>query len=224
MPKKKRLGPVDWMQYLPSPVIGVDEVGRGCLAGPVVAAAVVLSGYIKRKTFFDSKTLTETRRQELSLLVQFEHAWCLGFASVEEIDRLNIFHASLLAMRRAVNGLKLAGGHILVDGKFVIPKLPGFQQTALVKGDSRAQPISAASIVAKVARDRWMKGLAERIPGYGFEIHKGYGTARHRSALAKLGPCEFHRRSFAGIGETFASHGVASRRISLPKRLDQALS
>lgn len=195
---KKKLPMVDWVAIAPAPVVGVDEVGRGCLAGPVVAAAVILSKPSK-KLFFDSKVLTETRREELFTIIQAEHAWAVGFASVLEIDRLNIFHASHLAMRRAVNALRVKNGHVLVDGKFKIPYLRGMVQTALVQGDSRAEPVSAASIVAKVTRDRWMKKLAEKFPHYGFEIHKGYATELHREALKKHGPCKYHRRSFNGV-------------------------
>jgi ribonuclease HII len=197
-PLKKKLPMVDWVAIAPAPVVGVDEVGRGCLAGPVVAAAVILSKPSK-KLFFDSKVLTEVRREELFAIIQAEHAWAVGFASVLEIDRLNIFHASHLAMRRAVNALRVKNGHVLVDGKFKIPYLRGMVQTALVQGDSRAEPVSAASIAAKVTRDRWMKKLAEKFPHYGFEIHKGYATELHREALKKHGPCKHHRRSFNGV-------------------------
>ena len=199
--KKKALGPVDWTTFEPAPVIGVDEVGRGCLAGPVVAAAVILSRPLDKKIFFDSKTLPESRREELFEIIQKEHRWAIGFATVLEINRLNIFHASLLAMRRAVAGLKVeSGGHLLVDGKFRIPRMRScFQQTTLVQGDSRAEPISAASIAAKVTRDRFMKKLAEKFPDYGFEIHKGYGTPFHRDMLAAVGPCKFHRLGFRGV-------------------------
>jgi ribonuclease HII len=191
-----KLGLVDWSAYSPEPIIGVDEVGRGCLAGPVVAAAVVLTTYRKRRRFFDSKQLSEIRREELFNVIKSEHRWAVGFASVEEIDRINIYHASLLAMRRAVTGLGMRGGHVLVDGKAKIPKLVGRSQTALISGDSRAEPISAASIVAKVTRDTFMKELAQRFPDYGFEVHKGYATAEHRRRLAQAGPSPFHRRSF----------------------------
>lgn len=194
--KKIKLTKVDWMSYGPGPVIGVDEVGRGCLAGPVVAAAVILAGPTKRRLFQDSKALSEERREELFLRIQSEHQWCVGFASVEEIDRINIYHASLLAMRRAVMGLRVKIGHVLIDGKARIPKLSGLEQTPLIKGDSRAEPVSAASIVAKVTRDRFMKELAGKFPHYGFEIHKGYATKLHRDQLAKVGPSPFHRRSF----------------------------
>lgn len=193
---KAKLRPVNWLNYEPAPVIGVDEVGRGCLAGPVVAAAVVLAAKSKRRRFFDSKQLSEARREDLCAQIQAEHQWAVGFASVEEIDRINIYHASLLAMRRAVNALRLEGGHVLVDGIARIPYLRGVEQTTLIQGDSRAEPISAASIVAKVTRDRFMKDLAGRFPHYGFEIHKGYATKFHRERLATHGPCAFHRRSF----------------------------
>jgi len=192
----KKFPRVDWTAYLPAPVIGVDEVGRGCLAGPVVAGAVILSRPLSG-FFFDSKALTEARREELFEVIKAEHQWAVGFASVLEIDRINIFHASHLAMRRAVNALRIkTGGHVLVDGKFPIPRLKGLMQTTLIKGDSRAEPVSAASIVAKVTRDRLMKELAEKFPHYGFEVHKGYATEIHRAALARVGPCELHRRSF----------------------------
>lgn len=175
-------------------------MGRGCLAGPVVAAAVILSRP-QKKVFFDSKIVPEKRREELLKHVEFDHRWAVGFASVHEINKLNIHHASLLAMRRAIEGLGLLdGGHVLVDGKFKVKDLAAeFKQTALIQGDSRAEPISAASIVAKVTRDRFMKQLAEEFPEYGFEVHKGYGTSHHRDMLAALGPCEFHRRYFRGV-------------------------
>jgi ribonuclease HII len=184
----------------PAPVVGVDEVGRGCLAGPVVAAAVILS-YPQKKVFADSKLVPAPRREELLKHVESDHRFAVGFASVEEINTFNILHASLLAMRRAVEGLGLmSGGHLLVDGKFKVPGLGDeFSQTALISGDSRCEPISAASIVAKVTRDRHMKNLAEQWPEYGFEIHKGYGTLHHRDMLAALGPTEIHRTHFRGV-------------------------
>jgi ribonuclease HII len=198
---KKKLGPVDWTAIQPSPVVGVDEVGRGCLAGPVVAAAVILS-YPQKKVFTDSKLVPAVRREELLIHVQSEHRFAVGFASVEEINVLNIFHASLLAMRRAVEGLNLGDQrcHVVVDGKFRVPGLPAhIDQTAFVKGDLRCEPISAASIVAKVTRDRYMRSLAENFPEYGFEIHKGYATLHHRDMLAALGPSSYHRAHFRGV-------------------------
>jgi ribonuclease HII len=204
-PKKiKKLKRVDWLTFLPAPVIGVDEVGRGCLAGPVVAGAVILSRPLSG-VFFDSKVLTEARREELFEIIKSEHQWAVGFASVLEIDRINIYHASHLAMRRAVNALRVkTGGHVVVDGNRKIPYLRGLMQTALVQGDARCEPVSAASIVAKVTRDRMMKELAGKFPAYGFETHKGYATEQHRAALAQTGPCRHHRRSFNGVAADFA--------------------
>lgn len=228
---KASLKPVEWHSYLPSPVIGVDEVGRGCLAGPVVAAAVCLmlpdvsaKSLRKIREYTDSKLMSEVRREEVAARIRSEHRYSVAFASVEEIDELNIFQASLLAMRRAVEGLGIGTGHILVDGKFKIPGLINWQQTALIQGDLRAKPISAASIVAKVARDRWMKLFAESYPGYGFEVHKGYATKFHRSRLEELGACDLHRRSFAGIGEARATRGICGPEKTPVPRLDDALS
>lgn len=224
---KGKRGQVNWSVYQPSPIIGVDEVGRGCLAGPVVAAAVVLNSVSKRRRYFDSKALSENRREELLNDIIGEHKWAIGFASAKEIDQLNIYHASLLAMQRAVLGLGLNGGHVLVDGKARVPGLEAFSQTTLVGGDAVAEPISAASIVAKVTRDRWMKELARRYPDYGFEIHKGYATALHRQQLATVGPCPEHRRSFSwgDVGpDTKVARGRTKRvQISGRKRVDRDL-
>lgn len=177
----------------------MDEVGRGCLAGPVVAAAVILTQPYKRRIYRDSKLLSEDRREELYKRITANYAWCVGIASVAEIEEINILRASLLAMKRAVQGLKVKCGHILVDGRFVIPNLKGFEQTALIQGDLRAENISAASIVAKVTRDRIMRELAEKFPHYGFDENKGYGTPSHRRALEKMGACEHHRKTFNGV-------------------------
>lgn len=192
---------IQWRAYEPAPVIGVDEVGRGCLAGPVYAGAALLMSEIGEGELTDSKLISEDRRETLAKLIVANHKVCVAWASEEEIDRLNIFGASLLAMRRAVEGLGVSGGHLLVDGKFKIPDLPQFVQTPLIKGDLRATPISAAAICAKVARDQFMQKLALEYPGYGFEKHKGYATAEHRLAIEKLGPCRVHRRTFGGVRE-----------------------
>ena len=189
-----------WRDLSPQPVIGVDEVGRGCLAGPVYAAAVIIPDGFDTSGLTDSKKLSEKRREELSKQI---HAGCLvslGFASVEEIDEINILWASLLAMKRAVEGLGVDHGHVLVDGNKAIPKID-FPQTTLVKGDLRAAPVAAASIVAKVYRDHLMMDLATDYPGYGLEGHKGYATPTHKEAIKELGPQSFHRKSFAGVRE-----------------------
>lgn len=206
MPKSKTQKPKTWPTFswqglIPQPVIGVDEVGRGCLAGPVFAAAVVLPPP-GPGLYQDSKILSELRREVLSAEIQKHYPSAIGIASVEEIAELNILWASLLAMKRAIVALGLESGHVLVDGKIRIPDLSeGFIQTPVIKGDLRAEPISAASIVAKVARDRFMVELSKKHAGYGFEVHKGYPTPAHKRALAILGPSHVHRRSFRGVAE-----------------------
>ena len=192
---------VDWKQFSPGPVIGVDEVGRGCLAGPVYAAAVIFRTDELSDLVTDSKLISEKRREELAGRILAIHHVSIGYATVEEIDELNILQASLLAMKRAVDNLKVSKGHILVDGNKKIPGMKGYSQTPIIKGDLCVAPISAASIVAKVTRDRLMKDLGVKFPVYGFEVHKGYSTVVHKQSIAKHGPCEFHRRSFAGVKE-----------------------
>ena len=200
--KKKNEWPeLDWRDFNPAPVIGVDEVGRGCLAGPVYAAAVVLNLETDVSAYTDSKLISELRREELAIEICESHQTGLGFATVEEIDQLNIFRASQLAMVRAIQSLNLKRGHILVDGKFTLPGLEGFQQTALIKGDLRCKPISAASILAKVTRDQLMKTLHQEFPIYGFKQHKGYGTPAHKALIKKNKPCLWHRRTFSGVKE-----------------------
>jgi len=176
---------------------GIDEVGRGPLAGPVVAAAVILP---EREIagLGDSKTLTARRRAVLDELIRESAvAWALGRAEVEEIDRLNILQATFLAMRRAVEALRLAPDYAWVDGKHC-PVLP-CPVEAVIGGDALVPAIGAASIIAKQARDAEMVALAERYPGYGFERHKGYGTRDHLDALQCLGPSPIHRRSFRPV-------------------------
>jgi len=177
---------------------GVDEVGRGPLAGPVVAAAVVLDPGRPIDGLADSKKLTPARRESLYLeITEKALAWALGRAEVAEIDRINILQASLLAMRRAVLALPLDADHALVDGNR-LPDLPCSAE-AIVGGDAIEPCISAASIVAKVSRDREMVELDARYPGYGLARHKGYPTRQHLEALRMLGVTEIHRRSFAPV-------------------------
>lgn len=192
---------IEWRDFSPSPIIGVDEVGRGCLAGPVYAAAVIFKSDALNDLVTDSKLLSEKRREELADLILREHIVGIGSASVEEIDEINILNASLLAMKRAVEMLGVKNGHVLVDGNKKIPNLKGFEQSTIVKGDLRVAPISAASIVAKVTRDRLMKDLGAQYPHYGFEVHKGYSTPVHKQSIVAHGPCIAHRRSFAGVKE-----------------------
>ncbi|MDA8145835.1 MAG: ribonuclease HII [Thermaerobacter sp.] len=180
-------------------VAGVDEVGRGPLAGPVLAAAVVLPPGVALPGLDDSKRLTARARAELDRMIRAA-AWGLGIgaASAGEIDRWNIHRASLEAMRRALADLPRPPGAVLVDA-LTIPHLP-WSQEGIVHGDRLSSSIAAASVVAKVARDRLMERYATLFPGYGFERHRGYGTAAHLAALAALGPCPLHRRSFLHLG------------------------
>jgi ribonuclease HII len=177
---------------------GVDEAGRGPLAGPVVAAAVVLSAAYPIDGLADSKTLSALRREALAVQIHAQAtAWALGMASVEEIDRLNILQATLLAMQRAVQGLGMTPDLVLVDGNRA-PRLSCPVRT-VVRGDALVKSISAASILAKVARDEILQKLDGEYPGYGFAIHKGYPTAAHQRALEALGPSPVHRRSFGPV-------------------------
>lgn len=183
--------------------IGVDEVGRGCLAGPVFAAAVILPlEYSNQNLFKDSKLLSEKKRQHLSKLILNVSKVGIAFASPKEIENLNILQASLLAMKRAVEKLNLQAANVLVDGKFIIPNLqPLFSQKAVIKGDTKHQEIAAASIVAKVTRDALLTQMAKDHPQYFFEKHKGYGTKLHKEAIKKWGPCKEHRSLFKGVKE-----------------------
>lgn len=182
-------------------IAGVDEVGRGALFGPVVAAAVILPDPalpdLSRAGVTDSKQLSAHQRAELAVQIRTFALDCqIGYASVEEIDRLNILQASLLAMKRSILKLKVPPELCLVDGNQSIPGLP-FRQQNLVKGDQRSLAIAAASILAKVWRDELMVRLANKYPMYDLAINKGYGTPKHRLALQQFGPSRFHRRSFA---------------------------
>ncbi|MGI9331264.1 MAG: ribonuclease HII [Gammaproteobacteria bacterium] len=186
---------------------GVDEVGRGPLAGPVVAAAVVLAPGQTIDGVKDSKQLTPRRREELSVKIREQALdWALGRCSCAEIDELNILNASLLAMRRAIEALRHMPGHLRIDGNRA-PELDNFsgEVETLVGGDRLCIAIGAASILAKVARDAEMSLLAQRFPGYGFDRHKGYPTVAHREALMQLGPCDEHRRSFRPVRLAMAS-------------------
>ncbi len=188
----------DWQT--PALVAGVDEAGRGPLAGPVVAAAVILDDCQPIAGLADSKKLSAARRERLYDEIRAKAlCCCIAQASVEEIDRLNILQATLLAMQRAVAGLRLKPGLVLVDGN----RLPLLEMRAeaIVKGDAKVAAISAASILAKVTRDRGLLQLDQQYPQYGFARHKGYGTAEHLQALRVHGPCPEHRSSFAPVAQ-----------------------
>ena len=179
-------------------VAGVDEAGRGPLAGPVMAAAVILDDRRPIVGLADSKKISPRRREALFDEIRAQALCCsIAQASVEEIDALNILQATLLAMRRAVMGLRLPPKLVLVDGN----RLPvlDVRAEAIVKGDDKVPAISAASILAKVSRDRWCQDYHQQFPQYGFDQHKGYGTAEHLAALRMHGPCPQHRRTFKPV-------------------------
>jgi len=178
-------------------VAGVDEAGRGPLAGPVIAAAVILPPRHGIDGLADSKTLSRQKRETLFTFITERCVWAVGRAEVEEIDQWNILQASLLAMQRAVNALKQVPVRVLVDGNKA-PALP-MQVECIIKGDQKEAAISAASIIAKVSRDWEMLTLHEQYPQYGFAQHKGYPTKAHLESLAKHGVCPLHRRSFAPV-------------------------
>jgi len=190
--------PLFQMNHKVTLLAGVDEVGRGPLAGPVVTAAVILDDSNPIAGLADSKKLTESQRETLAEEIKLKSiAWALGRAEVVEIDEINILQATLLAMQRAVAALAVAPEYVLVDGN----RSPGFScpSEAVVGGDGRVSAISAASIIAKVARDHEMVSLSEKFPGYGLERHKGYPTKAHLSALQALGVTEIHRRTFSPV-------------------------
>jgi ribonuclease HII len=186
-----------------SETAGVDEAGRGCLAGPVVAAAVILPERFDLPGLNDSKALSAEAREALAPAIRSQAlAWAVAVGRVAEIERLNILQATFLAMSRAVGRLRLRPRLLLIDGDKVLPPhLPAaaLLQRAEVDGDARIPAISAASILAKTVRDQMLLALDRRFPGYGLALHKGYATAEHRAALARLGPCPIHRATFRGV-------------------------
>jgi ribonuclease HII len=203
MPSKKSSKPepaqqVAFVWDLPGLIAGVDEAGRGPLAGPVVAAAVILDDLNPIAGLNDSKKLTALRREKLFDEIRAKALCCsIAQASVEEIDQINILQATMLAMRRAVEGLRLKPTKVLVDGNR-LPVLDVLAE-AIVRGDATVPAISAASILAKVTRDRWCATLDQQYPQYGFAGHKGYGTAEHLAALKAHGACPEHRKTFAPV-------------------------
>ena len=195
---------LDW--DTPGLLAGVDEAGRGPLAGPVFAAAVILDDLHPIQGLADSKKLSARRRDVLYDEIRAKALCCsVAQASVEEIDALNILQATLLAMRRAVDGLRLKPSKVWVDGN----RLPvlDVRAEAIVQGDAKVPAISAASILAKVERDRWCLGIDAEYPGYGFARHKGYGTADHLQALREYGPTPWHRKSFAPVAQSLHTRG-----------------
>jgi len=202
-------------------ICGIDEAGRGPLAGPVVAAAVVLDRKRRINGLNDSKLLTKERRDILAARIKERAiAWGVGVATVEEIDTVNIRQANFLAMRRAFDQLGMTPTHVLVDGNDP-PPIP-CRVTCIIGGDALETAISAASILAKTTRDAMMVALCARYPGYGFSQHKGYGVAAHLEALRRLGPCPVHRRSFRPVREALeiVNKVIVARQLPLPGVLD----
>lgn len=195
-------------------ICGVDEAGRGPLAGPVVAAAVIFDpAKPKIRGLDDSKVLTAKKREELyEKIIDRALAFCVASATVEEIDTINILHATMLAMKRAVEGLSVAPTLVKIDGNRC-PTL-SIRSEAVIGGDALIAQISAASILAKVTRDRMLVQLHEVHPVYGFDAHSGYGTPQHLRALLQHGPCEHHRRSFAPVREAYVRIGATLPTVS----------
>ena len=181
-------------------IAGIDEVGRGSLIGPVYAAAVILNKSINKKLLKDSKTLTKSRREILSKYVKKNSIWALGRASVKEIERINILNASLLAMKRAVKKLKKKPILVLVDGN-KSPQIKNYKFKTIIKGDQKIPSISAASIIAKVARDKMITNLGKKFIGYRWDLNFGYGTKQHLRAIKNLGVTAHHRKTFSPINK-----------------------
>ena len=198
--RSARLPPGDPDPTLPRPVGGVDEAGRGPLAGPVTAGAVIAPDGWTLQGLDDSKKLTEEARDRLAEAIRSDPSvrWGVGWASAEEIDRINILQATFLAMRRALEAAGVAPASVAVDGNRRISQLD-LPQMPVVEGDGKVASIAAASVLAKTARDAWMVQAEAEHPGYGFAVHKGYPTPDHLEALARLGPCAIHRRSFGPV-------------------------
>ena len=181
-------------------IAGVDEVGRGSLIGPVYAAAVILNKSIDHKLLKDSKTLSKKNREIISNYTKKNSIWALGKASVKEIESINILQASLLAMKRAIKKLKKKPTHVLIDGNKT-PELKNYNLKSVIKGDKKVPSISAASIIAKVSRDKFITTLSKKNKGYDWDKNFGYGTKQHLKALKKLGITKHHRKTFSPISK-----------------------
>ena len=179
-------------------IAGVDEVGRGSLIGPVYAAAVILNKSINRKLLKDSKSLSNKKREELYSYIKRNSIWAIGQASIKEIEKINILHASLLAMKRAIINLKKKPSLVLIDGN-KLPSLKNYNLKYIIKGDQKIPSISGASIIAKVSRDRFITSLSKKFKNYGWETNSGYGTKEHLSAIKKFGITKYHRKTFSPI-------------------------
>ena len=181
-------------------IAGVDEVGRGSLIGPVYAAAVILNRTINKKLLKDSKKLTKSKREILAKYIKKNSVWAIGKASVKEIEKINILHASLLAMRRAIINLKKKPNLVLIDGN-KLPKIKNYKLNSVIKGDQKIPSISAASIIAKVTRDKMITILGKKFKGYFWDKNYGYGTKQHLKAIKTLGITSHHRKTFSPINK-----------------------
>ena len=177
---------------------GVDEVGRGSLIGPVYAAAVILNKSINKKLLKDSKSLTKDKRKKLDKYIKENSIWAIGQASTKEIEKINILHASLLAMKRAILKLKKKPSLVLIDGN-KLPNLKNYNLKYVIKGDQKIPSISAASIIAKVSRDKFITKLSKQFKNYGWNTNSGYGTKEHLKAIKKFGITKYHRKTFSPI-------------------------
>jgi len=177
---------------------GVDEVGRGSLIGPVYAAAVILNKSINKRLLKDSKSLTKDKREDLDKYIRENSIWAIGKASTKEIEKINILHASLLAMKRAIIKLKKKPSLVLIDGN-KLPDLKNYNLEFVIKGDQKIPSISAASIIAKVSRDRFITKLSEQFGNYGWDTNFGYATKEHLRAIKKFGITKYHRKTFSPI-------------------------
>ena len=183
-------------------IAGVDEVGRGSLIGPVYAAAVILNKTINKRLLKDSKSLTKDKRKKLYKYIKINSIWAIGQASVKEIEKINILHASLLAMRRAITKLKKKPSLVLIDGN-KLPNLKNYKLKYVIKGDQKIPSISAASIIAKVSRDKLITKLSKQFNNYGWDTNSGYGTKEHLRAINKFGITKYHRKTFSPICDNF---------------------
>ena len=179
---------------------GVDEVGRGSLIGPVYAAAVILNGSINKKLLKDSKGLTKNKREELDKYIKENSIWAIGKASTAEIEKINILHASLLAMKRAILKLNKKPSLVLIDGN-KLPDLKNYNLKNIIKGDQKIPSISAASIIAKVSRDKFITKLSKQFNNYGWDTNSGYGTKEHLKAIKKFGITHYHRKTFLPMSD-----------------------
>ena len=181
-------------------IAGVDEVGRGSLIGPVYAAAVILNKSVNKKILKDSKSLTKTKREILSKYIKENSIWAIGKASVKEIEKINVLQASLLAMKRAIKKLEKKPSLVLIDGN-KLPEIKNYNLRSIVKGDQKIPSISAASIIAKVTRDKMISDLGKKFKGYNWQKNFGYGTSQHLKAIKILGITKHHRKTFSPINK-----------------------